>query len=209
MHPFLAYGLPLLFVGGLGLAAGWLPVPGPLTTDELAEQAIVAMKVGDPRSAGYFQDALAQTPDHVRANFGAAMLAYDQQRFDDAEKYLKAVVAKDATHFEAWITLGALYQKLKRLDEAEAIFQKLRKIEPKDSRLYFNLAYLEVARQRYPKALEYTAEYLRLVPAREGTPARTRMVELEHGIKELYKDAKAIAEMDRKAQLEKQKLKTK
>lgn len=189
--------------------AGGSPLPGPLTADERAEIAIVAMKVNDPRAAGYFQEALAQDPVNERANFGAAMLAYDQQRFDDAEKFLKAVVAKDATHFEAWITLGALYQKLKRLDEADDIFQKLRRIEPKDSRLYFNLAYLEVARQRYPRALEYVSEYLRLVPEKEGTPARTRMVELEHGIKELYKDAKAIAEMDRKAELEKQKLKNK
>lgn len=176
MPTMVSYFTPLGALAVLGLALALTPSPAPLTLDEVAEVAIGEMRLGldDERVGQRFHQVLSQDPDHLRANFGIGMAAYSAKQYKASSEHLQRALAKAPENHEIKLALATAFQKQLRVDEAMALYEELRKADPRDSRVINNLAEIEISRGNYAAARAHLASYLAMLPAR-ATAARSKV----------------------------------
>ncbi len=82
----------------------------------------------------HFDLAVKIHPKDLQAQVSRAVAARGLERFDEAEKGYKAVIAADAKHTVAHFNLGILYQEYaSKLDEARSEFETVLRIERDDA----------------------------------------------------------------------------
>lgn len=82
----------------------------------------------------HFDLAAKINPKSLEARVSRAVAARGLERFDDAEKDYKSVIAVDPKHTVAHFNLGVLYQEYaEKLDEARAQFETVLRIEREDA----------------------------------------------------------------------------
>jgi Tfp pilus assembly protein PilF len=170
----LKFGAPLLVLAGL--AGVFVAQSGtkPATATELAEVAIGQMKAKQPEQAREtFRKALAMEPNNERALYGAAHLALQEKRLDDAENYLKAAYKVNPDNINVILTLGAVYQKGGASKQAEQLYAAVRKAQPGNAAAVYNLAMLAIDRKDYTGSKSLFEEYLRMVP---NAPDRNKVL---------------------------------
>jgi Tfp pilus assembly protein PilF len=182
----LKFGAPLLVLAGL--AGVFVAQPGTkrATATELAEVAIGQMKAKEPEKAREtFRKAFALEPNNVRVLYGAAHLALQEKRLDDAENYLKAAYKADPGNIDVILTLGAVYQKGKAYRQAEQLYAAVRKAQPGNASVVYNLGMLAIERRDYVESKALFEEYLRMVPsAPDRVKVQKRIKLLEAHIQE-------------------------
>jgi len=97
-----------------------------------------AMTLGDVRSAEtYFRRALSAQPGNALANYGLALVAYKEARFDEARGWIKGAMQTNAPAPEA-LYLGLCVER--KLGDRQA-----------------ELSYISQLRNRYPESVEAKA----------------------------------------------------
>ena len=82
----------------------------------------------------HYDLAVKIMPDNLDAQVARAVSARGLEKFDEAEKGYKAVIAADAKHTKAHFNLGVLYQEYtSNLDGARAEFETVLRIERDDA----------------------------------------------------------------------------
>lgn len=134
--------------------------------------AIRFNKLGEDSTAGYFQkiavqlnptlDNLQKLNDYLLADF----------KYESAIKLSKRIIkkVKGGSNFTTWNTLGKAYFHTSNFQQAIKSFEKARKFQPKDARIYNNigLSYFQLnnnkkAREFYEKALKLDPDYVKVI----------------------------------------------
>lgn len=95
-----------------------------------------------------YEKALAMCPDLLPARYNLGLALTNLGRYADAEQALRAVVAEEAGHAEAWNSLGNLCKLQGRLDEAVLHFERALRIRPDYDQAIGNLNTTRSARRR-------------------------------------------------------------
>jgi tetratricopeptide (TPR) repeat protein len=77
------------------------------------------------------------------------------QRFERAIEPLEFLVQKSPETINYWNQLGTAYNKVGRLNDAEAAYQKLIQLEPNNKDFYFNLGLIYKEQGKLSKARQY------------------------------------------------------
>lgn len=124
---------------------------------------------GDATSAeSGFRKALALMPDFLQAQFNLAIALRDQGKLDEALAELEALVSKQPQHADAWSTLGYLYVRLERHDEAERCFRAALAVNPVFPDALTNLGNVLASRQCWDEAIGCHRRALAAAPTHGG-----------------------------------------
>jgi tetratricopeptide (TPR) repeat protein len=111
--------------------------------------------------------AWAQAPSDAAIFVDRAVLAYDDQQYEQALQELQQALTLDPVHGEALLYQGLVYVALGRRSEAMAVWEHARQLYPTDVDIAFQLGALYFADEHYDRA----APLLRQVYASEpGRP---------------------------------------
>ncbi|MEN9213448.1 MAG: tetratricopeptide repeat protein [Thermostichus sp. DG_1_6_bins_120] len=129
------------------------------------QEGIQAVQAGDfERATQAFRQVLASDPTHVEARYKLAWVLGMSGYLDPALAELEQVLAGDPNHLEAHYNRGALLlQKaqleaeidgqmdISTLEQAEAAFQTVMRLDPADQRAYAFLNLVKRAIRNYQK----------------------------------------------------------
>lgn len=160
----LRYGLLLALVatmaGGLAVTRGTEPA----SAAEATEVGIGYLLAGEMTLArDTLVRVLATDPKNFRALYGLGLVAFKQERYTEAERHMTAALAVKEDP-ETLLSLGAVYQKQKALEKAEAAYLAVRKISPEHAKVAYNLGALYVSARRLEDAHREYSTFLRLEP---------------------------------------------
>lgn len=101
-------------------------------------------------AVAHLEVAVHLDPGHLRAQFAIGEAALRMQDLARAQAAFQAIVAASAgqTDVEAWLSLGAVEARRGRLAEAEVAYAAALKLAPREPRVHFNVAGLQVRRLR-------------------------------------------------------------
>jgi arylsulfatase A-like enzyme/Tfp pilus assembly protein PilF len=94
------------------------------------------------------RSVLADEPRNVRAHHNLATIAYTRGDFRHAEELERQALAIDASYFEAWNTLGAIYIASRRPDAAVRALETALALRPTSEQARHNLSLAVRARDR-------------------------------------------------------------
>jgi Tfp pilus assembly protein PilF len=119
------------------------PTPTPAITQEhqtaqqLYEVAVKDFANGNLEAAKIgFQKVLAIAPENPPALINLALIAQRQQHGDEADKFLRRVIQKDATNATAWLLLGIGAYERNELEAALAHLAEAVLHAPQDARAH-------------------------------------------------------------------------
>jgi len=109
------------------------------------------------------QRCLARTPDHAEAAGLLALVLYDQQRVDEAQRYIDLALAIDPVQLEALLVRASWQLDRRNHEAARASFNTLVQAHPACGRAWFGLALLDLDLMQLDAArcaIELAANYL-------------------------------------------------
>ncbi len=159
----------------------WLAQVLPSQAEKLAAEAR-ALEVADPQAAeARYRQALAESPNDVRARVGLSRVLLHQDRANEAEEALRPLVEADlldqegqAVHAEIAMRRGA--GETGSLHEC----RQAAEANPGDMQLQLNLAKALAAAGRHEEAMQTALAVVERDRANWGEPARELMVQLFH-----------------------------
>jgi len=90
-----------------------------------------------------------------------------EEKFEEAEVLLKNIIKIDPNHYKSYINIGAIYDKLDKLNHAEEYLIKAIKLKPDYELTYFNLATtqkklgkINEAENNFKKAIQINPNYV-------------------------------------------------
>ena len=89
-----------------------------------------------------FDRAIVLAPTYLVARMALATFQRERGRFDDALATLDGVLARQADHLDALRQRAAIYEQLRRLDEADAALNELHQYHPGDAQAWSSHAHL-------------------------------------------------------------------
>lgn len=140
-------------------------------------EAVGHMRAGDHEAAlAGFDSALAEDPDHARAQLARPRTLSAMGRLDEAVEALKAVVGRRPTDAAAFNDLGMVYRQLQEAEGALWCFRAAVRLSDASSDYFYNLArtYWDVG--RYPEAAEAFRKLIERRP--EDVEAHHEMADL-------------------------------
>jgi tetratricopeptide (TPR) repeat protein len=94
--------------------------------------AAVTLTGGDPKEAEQLlRKAIAQKPNHPRANYQLAKLIWQQRKAPEAIPCLERAVKNDPDLREAYYLLGRVYQETGRKADAQRVFTRVKELADK------------------------------------------------------------------------------
>lgn len=109
-----------------------------------------------------------QGPSEAAIFVDRAVLAYENQQFDQALRELEDALRLDPQNSEALYYQGLLYATLDRLPEAQAVWEKARSLRPADPDVAFQLGVLSFNQQQYDRAEPLLRQVYRAEPGRQN-----------------------------------------
>jgi tetratricopeptide (TPR) repeat protein len=104
-------------------------------------------------------------PDTVEIKYELAMLYERNQQLNDAERFLRQVMALDPGHAHSYNALGyALADRNQRLPEALKLITRALEIAPNDSFILDSMGWVKFRLGDYPAAVQYLEKSYRLRP---------------------------------------------
>lgn len=104
-------------------------------------------------------------PDTVEIKYELAMLYERNQQLNDAERFLRQVMALDSGHAHSYNALGyALADRNQRLPEALTLITRALEIAPNDSFILDSMGWVKFRLGDYPAAVQYLEKSYRLRP---------------------------------------------
>lgn len=87
-----------------------------------------------------FREILSINPRHAESMHMMAAIGYDVGRYDMAEELMGIALSEDPNNADFWFTLGNIYAKQNRLEDALQTYSKATKINPKHLGALHNIA---------------------------------------------------------------------
>jgi tetratricopeptide (TPR) repeat protein len=126
---------------------------------------LIAAREGQADQAiGFFQHALALSPDHLIALENLGNIYRKQQRWDEARTALQHAVSVGPDDAEANYSLGMVYAQLNDTDRAYEYLQRALKLRPDYPEALNNLGILYVRTSRRDQAVASFEECIRVAP---------------------------------------------
>jgi tetratricopeptide (TPR) repeat protein len=110
--------------------------------------------------------AWPQAPSDAAIFVDRAILAYDDQRYDQALQELQEALRLDPDHIEALFYLGLVYATMNRRPEAMAAWERALQLRPADIDVAFQLGALYFADEQYDRAEPLLQQVYRVEPSR-------------------------------------------
>lgn len=177
----LAASAPLVLFGALAWSFGSVPAIQPANSTELAEVAvgyIKAEKVGIAKD--FLNQALSEDAKNARAHYVAGMLALQEKDWKRTIGHLEATLGTDPGDLDAALSLAVAYQRIGDYKASLEQYGKLRKAQPKNPKVAYNLGMLEIELLHFTKANDYLNEYLMLDPnAPDKSEVRATLAQIE------------------------------
>jgi tetratricopeptide (TPR) repeat protein len=120
--------------------------------------------------------ALELNPDLTDATFYLGMIEFSQASDDEAERLFKKVLTKTGNHGRAYLNLGKLYIRQRRMEDALSVLGKAVQIMPTDYEVHFQLSRVYSAtgdREKAMHALKLFNKYQKEKEKREQESRRT------------------------------------
>lgn len=111
---------------------------------------------------GEVEELVTATPDELRWMIQEGMAAYEQERYDDAEKQFIAAIRVDMKNKDAYRGLGDVYFAQEQYREAEETYNFLLQLDPNDDLTYVRLADVAEQKKDLTAAVEYLQEAILL-----------------------------------------------
>ena len=107
------------------------------------------------------------------------LIAYDQNRYDEAMKHLDAALKLDPQNTEALFRKGVIFQKEDQIDEAIRTYRETVRIDPNHFKAHYNLANLySYEKANNVQAIFHYRKFLNLAPTHPlAARAQTRLAE--------------------------------
>ncbi len=154
----------IVFVFLLGLVAGQFTYRFLTTANRLNDEAVELMNQGKYDSAlAKLDEALAEKPNHVRANYHRGICLAEKHRWDEALQAFERTIALDPNQARAHFNRGKILWTQGRFAEAAASLERATEIKTP-----FPDAWILLAESYYE-------QYLRQMiadPSKAGSPAR-------------------------------------
>jgi len=115
--------------------------------------ALLTLKRYNPAMVA-FNKALALNPNHLNSLNGLATTQSLAGKSQEAIATLKTLTTLAPGEAQYWFNQGAIYQKLKRTQEAEDSYRHALKMDPQHQRSWFNLATLYENQHRFEDATD-------------------------------------------------------
>ena len=117
----------------------------------------------------YLKYTLNEKPDYSKAHYFLAKCYYELGNYEEALKFaLKIEQIKEADYFlyteNFYLLIGAIYQKLNKLDEAKGYYRKALDFNPKESAVYLNLGLLYLQEGKEKESKENFLTFLKMSP---------------------------------------------
>lgn len=176
---------PLTALSALAVYYVLLPSIPPATADELAQVAIGMVKGKQKDLAkDELTEALARDANNHRANYVSGMLALDEGSYKLAVQHLSAALDAKADDCDAALSLGVAYQNLKEYAKAQALYETVAKIQPNNSKVFYNMGMLYIEVLQYARAQRALETYLKLSPnAEDATFVKQKLAQIDYRIK--------------------------
>ncbi len=117
-----------------------------------------------PEEMKYYDSYLKYKPNDVDVLLKKGILLYNRGDFHNSSKVLENVVEISPGNEEAYIYLGASYDKLERYEDSISAFKKAIEINPENKHAWMNLAVIYKKRGEYEDALQAVKEAIRIDP---------------------------------------------
>ncbi|MEC9414986.1 MAG: sulfotransferase [Pseudomonadota bacterium] len=155
--------------------------------DEINE-AIEHRKSGRSENAeDMIRAILKKDPNHVEAARMLAEIAYENEKYSDAEIFLLRVVKNAPSYARAWLDLIKAQRELKKFDEALQSANKLLKLGPDVAESYMVKASVEGESGMHDEAIKTYKRALKMAPNKAGA-----MHSMAHHLKTLGRQDEAI-----------------
>ncbi len=117
-----------------------------------------------PDDIKYYDRYLKHKPNDEKVLVKKGILLYNTKDFAGAAKTMETVVNLSPHNKEAYLYLGAAYEKLEKYEDAINAFKKAIEIDPKDKHGWINLAVIYKRRGEYADALKVVKEGVKIDP---------------------------------------------
>ncbi len=138
------------------------------TLRDLYEAAVDAYNKGQyDKAIGIYQGIIKESPQFAPAYIGLGLALKDKGGdLEEVVYYYKTAVEKDPTNSQALEQLGRLYYSIGQLNKAQAIFEKVLRINPTITDVKLSLAWINLIGKRInpERAIFYFKEALKSSP---------------------------------------------
>jgi len=120
--------------------------------------------------------ALELDPKLTDAKFYLGMVDFSQAKDENAEKLFREVISQSGDHGRAYLNLGKLYLRKRRIEEAREVLEKAVRIMPADFEVHFQLSRVYAAageREKAMHSLQLFNKYQKEKEKREQESRRT------------------------------------
>ena len=159
-----------------------------ISFDDEINEAIEHRKSGRSENAeDIIRAILKKDPNHVEAARMLAEIAYENEKYGDAEIFLLRVVKNAPNYSRAWLDLIKAQRELKKFDEALKSANKLLKLGPDLAESHMVKASVEGESGMHEESIKTYKRALKIAPNKVGA-----MHSMAHHLKTLGRQDKAI-----------------
>jgi tetratricopeptide (TPR) repeat protein len=113
---------------------------GPSPAEMLRDAQVAESKGQLPQAKALYAEVLRQSPTHAVANHRMAIIADQEQRFSDAEKYYRVAQQQAPQNADLLSDIGYSFFLQGRLDESEGVLKQALQMQPRHQMANSNLA---------------------------------------------------------------------
>ncbi|MCL2154268.1 MAG: tetratricopeptide repeat protein [Leptospirales bacterium] len=145
---------------------------------------------------GYFIDSLIQKPDFHEGNYYAGLTHYNLKNYNEAEKYLRNVIAVDRKHIKANYMLSYIYYEKKDYNQVVECLDSIREIADDKSFInrYYGFCCFHLG--RYNEAVKYLKDAISLHPEYNKFKNYLESLTYENKVKEIGDVDSAIMNLE-------------
>ncbi|MFW5895571.1 MAG: tetratricopeptide repeat protein [archaeon] len=102
--------------------------------------------------------------DNIQNKMEKATDLYNQNKYDEAEKYLRQILEIDSEYINAHNNLGVIFDEREQYDDAEKHYRQALEIDPEYKQAHLSLGSLFVKKDEYDKAENHYQQALEINP---------------------------------------------
>ena len=156
---------------------------------EEMQKAEQSSKDGDVRQAeDIYRNILKRDPNHVEAARLLAKIAFENERFEDAEVFLRHATAITPDYTRLWVDLANVFRELHKPKDALQCATKVMELAPKMAESHVLYAGVVGMANRHEEAIESYEKALEISPKKPGA-----LCSMAHHLKTVGRQDQAIA----------------
>ncbi len=112
----------------------------------------------------YFNTAIAFNPSYALGHFNLGELERSRGNFEKAVHFYQEALKRDPHHIPSITQTGFAFLNLKKMDQAEEMFQIAVELDPEESSAYLGLSECSRSKRRYSEQLAYVKMAQKILP---------------------------------------------